>query len=318
MVNSISGRQPHPIAYREHPLVLVIARWQSSGGAAGAARGSEAGAGDGASSSCSRSSPRSVDEYLIIIFFGFPASSGKIRKCKGRQTGGVSPWLLKERGGGLSGLVWRCAGDTETCSGGPGQGGERNQAEQTPKVQVLNAATSGRLGSWVFLGQASARLEDWKELKPQTLLPFEGSGAFWVLQGHPDASKIICPWRDDGREASQRRNNLQEDSSKPPWNTRCSSLAVTTQRGLKERRLCLPQHITCHLSTPRCSPSPALFSASSSKTRLSPTAPTQSPAVASSFLSHPSPKCSQRREVDEALATLERRREDCERAKSFL
>lgn len=218
MVNSISGRRPHPIAYREHPLVLVIARWQSSGGAAGAARGSEAGTGDGASSSCSRSSPRSVDEYLIILlfFFGFPASSGKIRKCEGRQTGGVSPWLLKERGGGLSVLVWRCAGDTETCSGGPGQGGERNQAEQTPKVQVLNAATSGRLGSWVFLGQASAQLEDGKELKPQTLLPFEGSGAFWVLQGHPDASKTICPWRDDGREASQRRNNLQEDSSKPP------------------------------------------------------------------------------------------------------
>lgn len=71
MVNSISGRQPHPIAYREHPLVLVIARWQSSGGAAGVARGSEAGAGDGASSSCSCSSPRSVDEYLIILLFFF-------------------------------------------------------------------------------------------------------------------------------------------------------------------------------------------------------------------------------------------------------
>lgn len=34
--------------------------------------------------------------------------------------------------------------------------GKRNQAEQTPKVQVLNAANVGRLESWVFLGQASA------------------------------------------------------------------------------------------------------------------------------------------------------------------
>lgn len=31
-----------------------------------------------------------------------------------------------------------------------------NQAEQNPKVQVLNAASMGRLGSLVFLGQASA------------------------------------------------------------------------------------------------------------------------------------------------------------------
>lgn len=177
----------------------------------------------------------------------------------------------KRKGGGLAVLVRRCSGDAETCSGGPGQGGERNQAELSPKVPVLNAATSGRLGSWVFLGQASARLEDWKELKPQTLPPLEGSGAFWVLQGHPGASKRTCPRRDDGREASRRRNHLQEDSSKPPWNTRCSSLAATTQRGLKERRLCLPQHLTRH-------PSTALFSASSSKTRLSPMAPWPPPA----------------------------------------
>lgn len=171
----------------------------------------------------------------------------------------------KSKGGGLAALVRRCSGDVETCSGGPGQGGERNQAEQTPKVPVLNAATSGRLGSWVFLGQASARLEDWKELKPQTLLPLEGSGAFWVLQGHPGASKRTYPRRDDRREAPRRRNHLQ-NSSKPPWNTRCSSLAATTQKGLKERRWCLPQHLTRH-------PSTALFSASSSKTRLSPMAP---------------------------------------------
>lgn len=33
---------------------------------------------------------------------------------------------------------------------------KRNQAGQTPKVQVLNAASMGRLGSWVFLGQVLA------------------------------------------------------------------------------------------------------------------------------------------------------------------
>lgn len=37
-----------------------------------------------------------------------------------------------------------------------GEVGKRNQAEQNPKVQVLNAASVGRLVSCVFLGQASA------------------------------------------------------------------------------------------------------------------------------------------------------------------
>lgn len=51
-----------------------------------------------------------------------------------------------------------------------GKVGKRNQAEQTPKVQVLNAANMGKLGSWVRLQL------DWKtgkELKPQTLLPWK-------------------------------------------------------------------------------------------------------------------------------------------------
>lgn len=37
-----------------------------------------------------------------------------------------------------------------------GKVGQRQQAGQTPKVQVLNAASVGMLGSWVFLSQAAA------------------------------------------------------------------------------------------------------------------------------------------------------------------
>lgn len=50
----------------------------------------------------------------------------------------------------------RCSADTETHSGEEGKVGQRQQAGQTPKVQVLNAASMGVLGSWVFLGQAAA------------------------------------------------------------------------------------------------------------------------------------------------------------------
>jgi len=67
-----------------------------------------------------------------------------------------SPWLLKERV-----LVYQCLlrdapGIQEPVLEKQGEVGKRNKAEQTPKVQVLNAAHVGMLGSWVFLGQASA------------------------------------------------------------------------------------------------------------------------------------------------------------------
>lgn len=68
-----------------------------------------------------------------------------------------SPWLLKERMVVYQCLLRDALGiDQEPALKKQGEVGKRNQAEQTPKVQVLNAANVGRLGSWVFLGQTSA------------------------------------------------------------------------------------------------------------------------------------------------------------------
>lgn len=67
-----------------------------------------------------------------------------------------SPWLLKERVVVYQCLLRDALGIQEPALEKQGEVGKRNQAEQTPKVQVLNAASVGRLGSWVFLGQASA------------------------------------------------------------------------------------------------------------------------------------------------------------------
>lgn len=71
-----------------------------------------------------------------------------------------SPWLLKERVVVHQRSLRDALGVQEPALGKESKVGKRNQAEQTPKVQVLNAASLGRLGSLVFLGQASARLED--------------------------------------------------------------------------------------------------------------------------------------------------------------
>lgn len=67
-----------------------------------------------------------------------------------------SPWLLKERVVVYQCLLRDVLGIQEAALEKQGEVGKRNRAEQTPKVQVLNAASVGRLGSWVFLGQASA------------------------------------------------------------------------------------------------------------------------------------------------------------------
>lgn len=101
-----------------------------------------------------------------------------------------------------------------------------------------------------------------------------------MLQGPPAASRGTRPWRD---ETSKRKNHLQEDTSKPSWKPRCSSLAGIAQSGLSEKGDSIyPSISSVILSKPHCTPCPSLFSSSSCWSSFTLTAHPRSTAISSS------------------------------------